>query len=138
MTFNHMIGKNFRAIEKEIGGYVITTNDDELELKEGLSKKFFVKANDGSFQMILDKDKIIQTIFLFPDTKQRFLLDEFHASMGRKAVRQRMGQPDKASEAFEDEFYGFCGGWDRYKRDIIYHFEYADKDQSRLKQITLM
>ncbi len=138
MDFENYIGQNFKEVSNEIDSYIIENNDFELELNEGLEERYFVKSESGSFKMILDKNRNIQTIFLFPLEDSFFLMKGYNVDMGRTGVRNKLGNPDKVGEPFVSPILGSTGGFDRYDRNVVYHFEYEDAEQKRIKKITLM
>ena len=138
MNFEQIIGSNFNNLEMDPNSYEIERNDFELELNKGLPERWFVTAKDDTFQFILNEEKMIETIFLYPSSDERFLLEGYIVAISRKAIRAKWGQPDQVGEAFDNDLIGFTGGFDRYDREIVYHFEYGDLKQEKLSKITLM
>ena len=138
MEFKNLIGQKLEEAILDSTTYTIENNEFELELEEGFSEEWHVKSNDSSYQMILDSNRVIQTIFLFANQDNIFPIREFHKYMGRKEIRKIMGVPSKSADVQELPILGMSFGFDRYDKEIVYHFEYENEDQSQIKKITLM
>lgn len=138
MEFEKLIGRNFEQIKSALQPYTIENNDFQLELEEGFDEKFYVNSADNSFEMILTDDKVIQTIFIYPMKNGEFSFQDYRVNMGRTEIRTRFGSPDRQGEPMSNPLIGSSGGFDRFDREISYHFEYANDDQTQLKKITLM
>ena len=138
MDIEKLIGKDFDEVAEQIGHFEIENNGWELELDEGAEESFHVTTQRGELELKLNKDKIIQTIFLRPDAKGKFLLEPYRLDMGRREIRKALGEPDASGDAILDKVFGDTFGYDRYQKEIVYHFEYENIEQSQLKMITLM
>ncbi len=138
MDYRKLIEKDIRNTTIDMGSLEMERNDFQLELNEGQPERWYATAKDGSFEMILNAEKVIETIFLYPDKDGNFPIDEYSTKDGRKKILQKMGSPDKEGEPFENSILGFSGGFDRFDKEISYHFEYQNKEQTKLKKITLM
>ncbi|CAL2082740.1 hypothetical protein TD3509T_500002 [Tenacibaculum dicentrarchi] len=138
MEFEKLIGKDFEKIKSDFKSYKIENNDFELELEEGFEKEFYINAEDESFEMILTKNKIIHTIFIYPNESGEFSFADYNINMGKTEIRKRFGNPNKKGGPMSNSIIGVSGGFDRFDREISYHFEYADENQTKLKKITLM
>jgi hypothetical protein len=83
---------------------------------------------DSGLQMIVDDDGLVKTVFIKPTKLGATLrpLGTNFFSLGRSAIRQRMGPVSKTAKA-----------WDRFDRnDVAIHFEYGPADDVAL--VTLM
>ncbi|MEL6252360.1 MAG: hypothetical protein AAFR87_10160 [Bacteroidota bacterium] len=138
MDIEKLIGKVFDEVAEHIGPFEIENNAWELELDEGAEESFYVTTQSGELELKLNKDRIIQTIFLRPDAEGKFLLKPYLLETGRREIRKALGEADASGETIMDEMFGNTYGYDRYHREIVYHFEYQNVEQSRLKMITLM
>ena len=138
MEFEKLIGKDFEQIKSEFDAYKMENNDFELELEESFEEEFYINAEDESFEMILTKNKIIHTIFIYSNDNGEFLFQDYTIHMGKEDIRKRFGNPNKSGGPISNSIIGVSGGFDRFDREISYHFEYADDNQTKLKTITLM
>lgn len=138
INFEKMIGVNFQNVFKETKSLVLENNEFELEIDERIDEDFYVKSKDGSFEMILNNEKRIKTIFLYPNDNGVFPFEDYTVHMGRNEIRQKNGEPNRQGEPIENSIIGTNGGYDRYDKEIVFHFEYTDKTQTTLKMITLM
>jgi len=138
MDIEKLIGKVFDEVAEQIGPFEIENNAWELELDEGAEESFYVTTQSGELELKLNKDKIIQTIFLRPDAEGKFLLEPYQTETGRGEIRKAFGKPDASGEVILDKMFGDTYGYDRYQKEIVYHFEYQNIKQSQLKMITLM
>ena len=138
IDFVKIIGINFDDLCLDNDSYTIEKNDFELELEEGLPVRWFVKSLDKTFEMALNKDMIIEVIFLYPNFKGEFSILDLNTEIGKIEIRERMGTPDRESMSSNIPILGFTGGFDRYDKEISYHFEYLNKEKTKLKKITLM
>ena len=138
MDIEKLIGKVFDEVAEQIGPFEIENNAWELELDEGAEESFYVTARAGELELKLNKDKIVQTIFLRPDAEGKFLLEPYLIGTGRREIRKALGEADASGDAILDKVFGDTYGYDRYQKEIVYHFEYQNIEQSRLKMITLM
>ena len=138
MNFKKIIGLNFEKISSKLGPFQMENNECELELEEGIEEQFYINAKNNSFKMILNKEKRIQVIFLYPNKNGLFPIEQYTVEMGRDAIRKIHGKPNREGDPKENFIIGSNGGFDRYDKEIVYHFEYCDKTQTTLKMITLM
>ena len=138
MEIEKLIGKVFDEVAEQVGPFEIENDAWELELDEGVEESFYVTTQSGELELKLNKDKIIQTIFLRLDAEGKFLLEPYLLEMGRAEIRKALGEADASGEAILDKMFGDTYGYDRYEKEIVYHFEYQNVEQSRLKMITLM
>ena len=138
LNFEKIIGLNFNDISSQLEPFEIENNEFELELEEGIKEQFYIKSQDGSFKIILDEEKRIQTIFLYPNEIGVFPFEKYTVEMGRNEIRKKRGEPNSQGEPIVNSILGISGGFDRYNKEIVYHFEYNDKTQKTLKVITLM
>jgi len=138
MKFDKIIGLDFKEISSSIEPFEFENNEFALKLNEGIEEEFYVTAKSGAFEMILDKKKLIETIFLYPNENGVFPFGEFTVEMGRNEIHKKLGKPNSQGEPIDISALGISGGFDRYDKEIVYHFEYKDKAQENLKIITLM
>jgi hypothetical protein len=138
MKFEKIIGQKFEQISSNLESFEIENNEFELELEEGLEERYFVTAKNGLFEMILSKEKIVNTIFIYPDENGVFNFQDCIVKMGKNEILKRFGKPDKLGGPISNSIIGESGGFHRFDRDLSYHFEYRDDDQTELKKITLM
>src|SRR5690606_10888045 len=133
-----IIGLDFKEVSSTLEPFEFKNNEFELELNEAIEEEFYVTAKSGAFEMILDKKKLIETIFLYPNENGVFTFGEFTVEMGRNEIHKKLGKPNSQGAPIDISVLGISGGFDRYDKEIVYHFEYKDKAQENLKTITLM
>ncbi len=138
MRFYEFIGKNWDEVSRELDSFKMENIDFEFKIKKGFDNDFYVVSKTGFIEMILDGNKKIQTIFLRPLEDGTFLWKDFHVNMGRKEIREIMGQPDREGEPFVSSALGNNGGHDRFDLEVVYHFQYEYPGQEKIKEITLM
>ncbi|MEL7002282.1 MAG: hypothetical protein AAFN93_06050 [Bacteroidota bacterium] len=78
MNFKELIGKYLSEVPINTDSLEIERNDFELELEEGLPEKWYATAKDSSFEMILNSDKKIETIFLYHDDYGNFRFNNYN------------------------------------------------------------
>ena len=100
-------------------------------------ERWTVRANDGSFEMILATDRTIETIFLFAGGDARLPLGlQRHFCQGD--VHAMLGDAARTSPAKDSPLFGPMAAWDRYDMDLCsVHIEY-ETDKPGLKLVTLM
>ena len=138
MEIEKLFGKVYDEVAEQIGPFEIENNEWELELDEVAEESFYVTSQSGELELKLNKDRIIQTIFLHPNAEGKFLLEPYLLEMGRAEIRKALGEADASGEAIFDKMFGDTYGYDRYQKEIVYHFEYQNMEQTQLKMITLM
>jgi len=138
MELEQLIGADFEYLKSTLGAYGIESNDAELQLEEGFEEEFYVTIEEESLEFILTEQKIIHTIFISPKENGEFCFQDYTTNLGRVEIRKRFGEPDKEGAPLSNPILGDNGGFDRFDKEIAYHFEYANSDQTQLKKITLM
>ena len=127
-----LLGKTFSA--EEDGSFTRTVMEED----EGHGVySHHVESKSGLWQMNLDTNGIVETIFLqaMPASSLPFGLE---ASMKPDDVVRLFGTPDKSGVEKEIEFLGTYGPWLRFDREeICIHVEFHTGAHS-LKRVTLM
>ena len=100
-------------------------------------QRWTVRANDGSFEMILSQNRTIETIFLFPDHNADLPLGLL-AHFEQADVHGLLGEAARSSPEKVSPLFGPMAAWDRYDIDLCrVHIEYR-LDEPGLKLVTLM
>lgn len=96
-----------------------------------------VEENNGLWQMNLDADGVVQTIFL-PAEPDSTLPFDLEASMRPKDVAKLLGTPSKTGEEQEIAYLGKYGPWLRFDRkNLCIHVEFHAGTHS-IKRLTVM
>ncbi len=138
IDFEKVIGKKIHKF-REFEGCKISRNQSELDLEEGFKEKFYVHPKDNSFEMILNKSKKIQTVFLYPDKQGNFPFRNLNTGYSRPMLIQTFGLSTFHRKPFNSVLLGRNYGFDRYdKDDLVVNFNYGNNKQTTLESITLM
>ncbi|OZG72412.1 hypothetical protein BTA51_14875 [Hahella sp. CCB-MM4] len=126
------LGKAFTA--EEDGSFIRTT----IEGDEGHGLySHHIEARNGLWQMNLDGNGVVQTIFLQVDPKSSLPFG-LEAGMAPRDVLARFGIPDKKGDEQVNKLLGKYGPWMRFDREAMsIHVEFH-ADSHLLKQITIM
>lgn len=96
-----------------------------------------IEENNGLWQMNLDANGVVQTIFL-PAESGNTLPFGLAASMRPNDVEKLLGLPQKKGEEQKVEFLGTYGPWMRFDREnMCIHAEFH-AGTHLIKQVTLM
>lgn len=137
MNFIEIIGKNFEEAGFSSEEYTLEYQNDEWRREEGMTPNWYVSAVDGSFEIRLNENKVIETIFLYP-TDKKFRLEGYTADTPRNEIRKKMGLPTSQGNNIKPLFGKGLISFDRYDMEHVnLHFEYSDND-SKIRMITLM
>lgn len=130
-----VLGKSFTDVEDSLSHLGINEVFDELE--DGEEQEFSVSAQDGSWEISLGKDLLIETVFLYK-------VDNFEIYTGintytiQTKIEDIFGEPSASGQQSESALLGVKGAWRRYdKSGVSVHVE-REVDSEAIKMITLM
>jgi hypothetical protein len=125
-------------------GQVFTLRDDgsftrtKMEGDEGHGEySHHVEAKSGLWQMNLEANGVVNTIFLNAEAKSSLPFG-LKPSMVPRDVVALLGSPDKSGEEQEVEFLGRCGPWLRFERETMCIHAEFHAGTHLLKQVTVM
>ena len=122
---------------------LIDEADDDLE--EGEFSTHSLVDRTRGIEIEQDNVGAIKTIFLHSDSHESFsgyqgpLIGQLSFASSREAVRDELGEPTKAKDAFVEDSLGPQGAWDRFESpQHTIHVQYDPDTTDRIRLITLM
>jgi hypothetical protein len=94
----------------------------------------------NGIDLVCDIGDTVTTVFVYNEPRRHFAdgLDDLPFNLSRQQVIERLGNPSKSGEGFNDQVLGECGAWDRFEnKSHTLHVEYH-LDSKSIKKITLM
>lgn len=133
------------SVEKVLESYdLVDETDEDLPEEAAVGARSVVDRTRG-IEIELDDIGAIKTIFLHSDLHESFsgfqgpLIGELSFTSDRAAVRDELGKPTKAKNAFVEESLGPQGAWDRFESpNHTIHIQYDPDTTDRIRLITLM
>lgn len=132
-----ILGKQFSSVESDLDHLGIEALYDDLQPGQEDEQEFSVEAKDGSWEISLGNNQIIETIFLY---KLDFFSDHlaFSSSSLPAEITTIFGQPTSSGRQSNTGPLGEQGAWQRYDtEDYALHIEQYI-DSKNIKMVTIM
>lgn len=131
MNFENLLGQKLKDTQIAKSSY----QTERSEANDG----WCVMAQDQSYELLLNEEERIRTIFLYPQKgTESFPMYGFTTQTSREEVRQKLGTPTSQGEEQRISILGKNGAYDRFDNpQRCLHIEYT-LGQPKIKMITLM
>ncbi len=107
------------------------------ELEEGEQLHDSVSAVDSSWEISLDENQLIKTIFIHNPDKLA-IYTGISSTTTNAEIEQRFGEPSSSGAQQEIELLGKYGCWERYDKDgYSLHIQH-EIDSFEIKLVTVM
>ena len=135
MQFLTILGKPIDQVPIPENEYEMEYDDKDVE--EGIEPSWVITAKDGSYEMHLYQNKVINTIFLFPK-HNTFPVFGYSTATTQQEIQQTRGIPSRSEGERMIRGLGRYGAFDRYDtKELCIHFQYR-VGEPKLERITLM
>jgi hypothetical protein len=130
-----VLGKKFNEVEGAFSNTGVLEAYDVLE--EGDEQEYYVSAPDDSWQLLLDPDNTIKTIFLFLGNGYNNF-NSITSSTTPSEIVKMHGEPSSKGKTHEIPLIGKVGAWERYEfSEYVLHIEHS-MVKGTVEKITLM
>lgn len=130
-----IIGKRFDDLKNQF----VHAGIEEIyeDLREGEEQEYAVSAIDGTWEMLLDKENRIKTIFLFLDKGCQGILN-ITSEMNRSDIINLLGTPTRSGDESNLPILGQFRAWERYDQEsYCIHIEH-NLGGNGVRQMTVM
>jgi len=131
-----VLGNKFNEVECAFSNTGVLEVYDTLE--EGDEQEYYVSAPDGSWQLLLEPDNTVKTIFLFLANGYSNFNGITSSTTPSEIVKKMHGEPSSKGNSQEIPIIGKVGAWERYEfSEYVLHIEHS-LVKGTVKKITLM